>query len=61
MSAEKKEKTEGRWLTIREYCEKYNLRPCGFNTEVFCSFCEEKNDRKTNYCPNCGKKIRRDK
>ena len=44
----------GRWLTIKEYFEKFGERPRGFDSGVVCSECRKMSPIRGIRCPNCG-------
>lgn len=48
------------WMSVYEYAEKHNARPSGLGADkVFCSNCECMVDKKTPYCPECGRTMLR--
>ena len=48
---EKNQRPKGKWIKHRGY------NADGFAVEYSCSGCNEWNDEKSRYCPNCGSKM----
>ncbi len=62
------ERKTGKWVGVKEYCDHLNeeaeregkgnrYMPSGMNISVYCNKCWKPNDRRTTYCPNCGKRM----
>ena len=62
------ERKTGKWVGVKEYCDHLNeeaeregkrnrYMPSGMNISVYCDQCWKPNDRRTTYCPNCGKRM----
>lgn len=44
----------GRWIGIYEYCEKNGYVPSGMGIYYWCSECNKSEQKKSDFCPNCG-------
>lgn len=47
----------GKWISQFDYCKQHNLMPTGYGCFWWCNQCDGSNEKKTNYCPNCGAKM----
>ena len=50
----------GRWIDIYEYCEERDLRPTGLGVYYWCSECGEAEKKTSDFCPNCGARMKED-
>jgi len=48
------ERPKGEWVSHIQYCKQHNLIPTGYELFVWCNRCNCPNEKKTNFCPNCG-------
>ena len=48
------EPKKGHWMSQFDYCKKTKTIPSGVGLFWYCSECEVGNERRTNFCPNCG-------
>lgn len=44
----------GRWIDIYEWAKMHDSTPSGMCTYYWCSECEKEQEKKSNFCPNCG-------
>lgn len=44
----------GRWLNQYEFCKKNGYTASGIGLYYWCSICEKAEQKKSDYCPNCG-------
>ena len=49
---------QGEWISHIEYCNQHNLIPTGYGLFVWCNRCNCANEKRTNFCPNCGAKMK---
>ena len=47
----------GRWIDIYEWAEMHDSRPSGMCTYYWCSECEKEQEKKSDFCPNCGARM----
>lgn len=47
----------GRWIGIYEWAKMHDSRPSGICTYFWCSECQTAQEKKSNFCPNCGAKM----
>lgn len=47
----------GRWIDIYEWTEMHDSRPSGMCTYYWCSECEKEQEKKSDFCPNCGARM----
>lgn len=47
----------GRWIGIYEWAKMHDSRPSGMCIYVWCSECQTAQEKKSNFCPNCGAKM----
>lgn len=47
-------RAKGRWIGINEWAKMQDLKPSGIGTYFWCSECNEANETKSKFCPNCG-------
>ena len=47
----------GRWIGIYEWAKMHDSRPSGMCTYFWCSECQTAQEKKSNFCPNCGAKM----
>lgn len=47
----------GRWINIYEWAEMHDSRPSGMCTYYWCSECEKEQEKKSDFCPNCGARM----
>lgn len=50
----------GRWIDIYEWCELNGYKPSGLGLYYWCSECNKSEEKKSDYCPNCGADLRED-
>lgn len=50
----------GRWIGIYEWAKMHDSRPSGMCTYFWCSECQTAQEKKSNFCPNCGAKMDED-
>lgn len=55
-----RERPHGEWISHYEYCKKHDCIPSGLIAFWWCNQCEQGVEIKTNFCPNCGAKMRRE-
>lgn len=48
----------GRWIDIYEYCKMKGYKPSGMGAYHWCSECENAETKISNFCPNCGAKMK---
>ena len=46
-----------RWIGIYEWAKMHDSRPSGMCIYFWCSECQTAQEKKSNFCPNCGAKI----
>ena len=44
----------GRWIDIYEWAKMHDSIPSGMCTYYWCSECQKEQEKKSNFCPNCG-------
>lgn len=47
----------GRWIDIYEWAKMHNSTPSGMCTYFWCSECQKEQEKKSDFCPNCGAKM----
>lgn len=47
----------GRWIDIYEWAKMHDSTPSGMCTYYWCSECQTEQEKKSNFCPNCGAKM----
>lgn len=47
----------GRWIDIYEWAKMHDSTPSGMCTYYWCSECQKEQEKKSNFCPNCGAKM----
>ena len=47
----------GRWIGIYEWAKMHDSRPSGVCIYFWCSECQTAQEKKSNFCPNCGAKM----
>lgn len=47
----------GRWIGIYEWAKMHDSRPSGMCIYFWCSECQTAQEKKSNFCPNCGAKM----
>ena len=47
----------GRWIGIYEWAKMHDSRPIGMCTYFWCSECQTAQEKKSNFCPNCGARM----
>lgn len=47
----------GRWIDIYEWAKMHDSRPSGICTYYWCSECQKEQEKKSNFCPNCGARM----
>ena len=50
----KYERPKGEWISQFDYCKQHNMIPTGYGCFWWCNQCDSSNEKKTNFCPNCG-------
>lgn len=50
----------GRWIGIYEWAKMHDSRPIGMCTYFWCSECQTAQEKKSNFCPNCGARMNGD-
>lgn len=48
---------QGRWIDIYEWAKMHDSTPSGMGTYFWCSECQKEQEKKSNFCPNCGAKM----
>ena len=46
-----------RWIGIYEWAKMHDSRPSGMCIYFWCSECQTAQEKKSNFCPNCGAKM----
>lgn len=44
----------GRWIDIYEWAKMHDSTPSGMCLYYWCSECQKEQEKKSNFCPNCG-------
>ena len=52
------ERKKGRWMSHYDYCKKHELLPSGLVAMWWCDICGQGVEHPTNFCPNCGAKMK---
>lgn len=47
-----------RWIGIYEWAKMHDSRPSGMCIYFWCSECQTAQEKKSNFCPNCGARMR---
>lgn len=47
----------GRWIDIYEWAKMHDSTPSGMCTYFWCSECQKEQEKKSNFCPNCGARM----
>lgn len=47
----------GRWIDIYEWAKMHDSTPSGMCLYYWCSECRKEQEKKSNFCPNCGAKM----
>lgn len=47
----------GRWIDIYEWAKMHDSTPSGMCTYYWCSECQKEQEKKSNFCPNCGARM----
>lgn len=47
----------GRWIDIYEWAKMHDSTPSGMCTYYWCSECQTEQEKKSNFCPNCGARM----
>lgn len=47
----------GRWIDIYEWAKMHDSTPSGMCLYYWCSECQKEQEKKSNFCPNCGAKM----
>lgn len=47
----------GRWIDIYEWAKMHDSRPSGMYIYYWCSECQKEQEKKSNFCPNCGARM----
>lgn len=47
----------GRWIGIYEWAKMHDSTPSGMCIYFWCSECQTEQEKKSNFCPNCGAKM----
>ncbi|MBO5384531.1 MAG: hypothetical protein J6A30_09550 [Ruminococcus sp.] len=47
----------GRWIDIYEWAKMHDSRLSGMCTYYWCSECQKGQEKKSNFCPNCGARM----
>lgn len=47
----------GRWIDIYEWAKMHDSTPSGMCTYYWCSKCQTEQEKKSNFCPNCGARM----
>ena len=47
----------GRWIDIYEWAKMHDSKPSGICTYYWCSKCQTEQEKKSNFCPNCGARM----
>lgn len=47
----------GRWIDIYEWAKMHDSTPSGICTYYWCSECQKEQEKKSNFCPNCGARM----
>ena len=50
----------GRWIDIYEWAKMHDSTPSGMCTYYWCSECQKEQEKKSNFCPNCGARMIKD-
>lgn len=50
----------GRWIDIYEWAEMHDMIPSGIGLYYWCSECKKEQEKKSDFCPNCGADMRGD-
>lgn len=48
---------QGRWIGIYEWAKMHDSTPSGMCTYFWCSECQTEQEKKSNFCPNCGARM----